>query len=170
MTVLEVLIGIGVSSLVLTVLASLTVYSSKSLVSMYAYTDLNQDSREALDSMTKQIRQSRGLRNYSATSLEFLMDGETNTYILKYEWNPATKKFSEIKMGKTNDLLTECTFWTNSIFQRTPAFNSWELVPAATPIQAKLIQLTWVCAHKNVNLTQSESVQSMKIVIRKKAN
>jgi Tfp pilus assembly protein PilW len=170
MTVVETLIAIGVGSLIVTVLASLTVYSSKSLVSMFAYTDLNQDCRETLDFMTKEIRQSRGLTTRTPTSLEFQMDGETNTYVLKYAWDSVAKTFSEIKNGVTNVLLNDCTFWTNSIYQRTPEFNSWELVRATTPSQAKLIQLTWVCERDNVNQIQSESVQSMKIVIRKKVN
>ena len=169
MSVVETLIAIGVGSLIVTVLASLTVYSSKSLVSMSAYTDLNQNSREALDSMTKEIRQSRGLAHRTPTSLEFLID-TNGTATVKYVWDPVTQTFSEIRSGVTKVLLNDCTFWTNSIFQRTPESNSWNLVSASTETQAKLIQLTWVCARQNVNLTQSESVQSMKIVIRKKIN
>lgn len=169
MTLVEVMIGMGVGSLVLLVLASLTVYSSKSLCSLVNYTDLNQGSRMALDIMTKEIRQSRGLISRTPTSLEFRLD-QAGTKRLVYVWDKSAKTFSQVKMGFTNVLLNDCTYWTNTLFQRTPTYNSWGLIAASTPVQAKLIQLNWVCARDRVNATNSESVQSMRIVIRKKVN
>ena len=169
MTLPELLVATAIGSIVALVLASMTIYSSRSLGSMVAYTALNQSSRMALDVMTREIRRSRGLLARTPTSLKFRLD-QAGTQILSYSWEPAAGTFTQVKLGVTNVLLNDCIFWTNALFQRTPEFNSWELIPASDPIQTKLIQLNWVCARDNLNVTNSESIQSMKIVIRKKVN
>ncbi len=166
MTLIEMMVTVGIGSLVALVLASLTLYSSRSFLSMANYTDLNKRSRVALDYMSKEIRQSRGLKTRTPTSLEFQLDS-AGSNLLSYTWDKTGSTLTQVKMGATNVLLYHCTFWTNSIYQRNLKSNSMDLVEASVS-ETKLIQLQWICSYDQMKATNSESVQSMKIVIRKK--
>ena len=69
-------------------------------------------------------------------------------------------------------LLTECTFLQFGTFQRntTPSLDN-AFVPVATsqPNLCKVVQLTWICSRKILGKSvNTESVQSAKVVIRKK--
>ena len=168
MTLPEIMIAIGVGSIVFLALASLTLYSARSFSSMVNYSELNQTSRTSLDYMTLEIRQSRGLVSRTATNLVFKLDS-AGSNLLSYTWNKPNKTLTQVKTNVTTVLLTNCTYWTNEIFQRNTVSNDFDLIPTANVAQTKLIQLTWTCAERRVNATNSESVQSMKIVIRKKS-
>ena len=74
--------------------------------------------------------------------------------------------------GQPEVLLTECTFLQFGTFQRntTPSLDN-AFVPVATsqPNLCKVVQLTWICTRKILGKTaNTESVQSAKVVIRKK--
>jgi hypothetical protein len=167
MTLPETMVAIAIGSIVALVLAAMTLYSARNFSSMANYTDLNDDSRIALDYMSKEIRQSRGLLSRSPNSLVFNLD-KSGTNLLSYTWDKTNNTLTQVKSGISKVLLPHCTFWTNSIFQRNLTSNSFDLIATSNPNETKLIQLQWICARARVNATNSESVQSMKIVIRKK--
>ena len=171
MTLPEMMVGIAIGSIVFLALGSLTLYSARSFSSMVNYTELNQNSRMSLDRMTRDIRESKGLIDRTGTSLVFKMDtaGLTNLSLI---WDKTNKTVTQIITGGTNSvtntLLTDCTFWTNQIFQRNTVSNSFDPLPTTSYPLTKLIQLNWTCSERRVNTTNTESVQSMRIVIRKK--
>lgn len=167
MTLPEMMVAMAIGSIVALVLAALTLYSARSFSAMANYTELNEDSRMALDYMSKEIRQTRGLQSRSATSLVFNM-GIGGTNLLSYTWDKTNKTLTQVKAGVPKVLLYHCAFWTNSIYQRNLTSNSLALIETSAPNETKLIQLQWICTRDRVNATNSESVQSMKIVIRKK--
>ena len=168
MTLPEMMMAVGIGSIVFLALASLTLYSARSFSSMVNYSELNQTSRTSLDYMTLEIRQSRGLISRTPTNLVFKLDS-AGSNLLSYTWNKPNKTLTQVKTNATTVLLTNCTFWTNEIFQRNTMSNDFDLVSTTNVNLTKLIQLNWTCAERRVNTTNSESVQSMKIVIRKKS-
>ncbi|MEO5804359.1 MAG: prepilin-type N-terminal cleavage/methylation domain-containing protein [Verrucomicrobiota bacterium] len=171
MTLPEMMVAIALGSIVFLAVGSLTLYSARSFSSMVNYSDLNQTSRTSLDYMTLGIRQSRGLQSRTPTNLVFKLDA-AGSNLLTYTWNQSSKTLFQVTTTGTNivtdTLLTNCTFWTNETFQRNTVSNSFALVSTTNPALTKLIQLNWTCAERRVNATNTESIQSMKIVIRKK--
>lgn len=165
MTLVEMMVATGLSSILLLVLCSLTLYSARSFNSMVNYTDLNRDSRRALDRMSKEIRQSRGLIKYTPTSLVFKLDsGE-----VCYEYDPINKKITENKGDGPKDVLKNCISWTNQIFQRNPKEGNFDFYPTTIAADCKMVQITWVCASAAaMGQSNTVDVQSMKVVIRKK--
>jgi prepilin-type N-terminal cleavage/methylation domain-containing protein len=171
MSLPEMMVAIAVGSIIFLVVGSLALYSARSFSSMVNYTELNQNSRLGLDKMTRDIREAKGLTARTGTNLVFKMDA-AGLIIMNLEWDQSNKTVTQVTTSGTNAvtniLLTACTFWTNQIFQRNTISNSFDPLPTANVSLTKLIQLNWTCAENRVNVTNSESVQSMRIVIRKK--
>jgi hypothetical protein len=146
------------------VIGSMSYHSGRSFVAMANYVDLENRSRNALDAMTREIRQANCLTSYTANSLVFEdFDGQP----LSYTYDPAHHVLSRSKGASTSTLLTECDSLSFSVFQRNPT-NDFNAVSTTNATLVKLIQLNWKCSRTIFkSKVNTESVQSAKIVIRK---
>src|SRR6185503_1118357 len=102
-TLMEMLVGVGVSSLILLAVVSFSMYSGKSLAAMWNYVDLDQRSQIALDRITKEARQTTGLLDYRIDRLIF---SDADGVALTYEYSPVDKTLKRIKGGSSEVLLT----------------------------------------------------------------
>jgi hypothetical protein len=124
--------------------------------------------------MSTEIRQADLLTAATSTSLTFQTTdpGTGATHTLKYVYDPDKKEVSRVFDGQAEVLLTECTFLQFGTYQRnTTASLANAFVPVATsqPNLCKVVQLSWVCSRKILGkAANTESVQSAKVVIRKK--
>lgn len=167
-TLVELMIGLAISMILVTALAALSFYSARSIAAMTNYVDLDDKSRNALDRMTRDIRQVQNLSTFATNALSFVdSDGAT----LTYSWDPSTKKLSRIKSGTTEVLLSECDTLTFAVYQRNPVAGTYDQYPVATNNYintCKLVQVNWTCSRKIMaTVANTESVQTAKIVIRK---
>ncbi len=167
MTLIELMVALSISSIVLSAVAALSFYTGRSFAALANYVDLDNASRNALDRMSKEIRQVNRLLEASDTRLVF-EDGDTKRLI--YEYNSTAKTLTRTKDGVTDDkpLLTECNYLKFSIFQRNPVSGTYDQYPTADPATCKLVQLKWICSRDLIRAQwNTESVQSAKVVIRK---
>ena len=164
-TLVEFLVTLAVSSLLFLAVAVLGLYAGRSYVGLLNYTDLDSSSRNALDRMTRDVRQVNQLTASTTNSLTFEdWDGAQ----LRYVYSPSARTLSRIKGATTEVLLTECNSVTFSIFQRNPIGGTYNQFPTGTPATTKLINVTWRCSRKILGTTMNtENVQTAKIVIRK---
>lgn len=166
-TIVELLVGVAISGIVLAVVASLTFYTGRSFAAMANYVDLDAFSRNALDEMSREIRQTTKLTAASTTNLVFEnYDGAT----LEYRYDPDERTLRRYINGAADGdpLLEECDYLHFGIFQRNPVAGTYDQYPAATPETCKLVQLRWLCSRDLIQDNfNTESVQSAKIVIRK---
>ena len=166
MTLVELMVAVAIGALILAAVGKLSLFTARSFVALGNYNDLDQASRNALDIMSREIRQTRGLTTYATNQLIFKdYDGVLLTYV--WDPNPNALTLSRIKEGaQTKVLLRQCDFLSFGIYQRNPS-NNFIFYPAASPAQAKLINVSWRCSRqifqKKIN---TESVQTAKIVIR----
>ena len=164
-TLIEVMVAAGVSSLLLLVLASFSLYASRNCASLSNYAELETQSRLALDRMTQQVRQARGLSSCSSTNI-VLKDADGSA--LEFAYDPAAETLTQIKNGVSTILLEGCVLLHFDLFQRNPIKGTYDAYPTASPATCKLIQVTWICSRSLLGAKlNSESVQSAKIVIRK---
>jgi prepilin-type N-terminal cleavage/methylation domain-containing protein len=166
MTMVELLVAVGIGSVMMASLASLSVYTSRSFAAMVNYVDLDKASRATLDLMSKEIRQTKRLISGNTTSLVFEdHDGAE----LQFSYNSTNRTLARIKTGEaTKVLLNGCDDLTFSIYQRNPIAGTYNVYPTATPETCKLVQLRWTCSRDLIRArVNTESVQSAKIVIRK---
>jgi hypothetical protein len=166
-TLVEMIIASALGTVVLTGLMLMFWFSNRSFASLANYLDLDQKTQASLDKMSREIRQVNMLTDYSPTNLTFQnYDGAS----LQFVYDPTAQTLTRIK-GGTNftTLLTGCDSLQFSIFQRTPAANSFQPFSTTTITDTKVIELTWNCYRKILgSKVNTESMQSAKIVIRKK--
>jgi type II secretory pathway component PulJ len=168
----DMLVGIAVSSIILTALISFSVYAAKSLAAMTNYVDLEQKSQNALDTMTSEIRATKFLVSYNTKQL----NGVTITNALTFkDWDDQNLTFNydnnvllRQKGGLSSVLLTNVDYLSFQIFKRNPVPNTYEQYPTADATNCKLVSVSWICSRTILgSRLNTESVQTAKIVIRK---
>jgi prepilin-type N-terminal cleavage/methylation domain-containing protein len=164
-TLVEMLVALGITSVVMVVLAQLTYFTGRSFAGLMNYTELDKYSRNALDQMIFKIRQSDHLKSFTTNRMVFSYN---TTNDLVYEYFPDSKLLIETLAGRRKTLLKECDELRFSIFQRNTVAGSYDQFPATmTNSTAKLVQLNWTCSRRILGArVNTESVQSAKIVIR----
>jgi hypothetical protein len=165
-TLVELLVTSVTAGLVLLALASLTFYTGRSFSSLANYVDLDNYSRKALDTMTREIRQTNKLLSATTNKLTF-QDYDGGELAYTFDSNAKTLVRSKNGVSDADPLLKECTFLQFSIFQRNPVAGTYNQYPTATAATCKLVQLKWICSRSVIRTVNTESVQSAKIVIRK---
>jgi len=164
-TLVEYVIGIGIGSLVLLTILSLSLYSGKSFAGLANYVDLNASSVNALDQMSKDIRQCVALTGYSSTQVTF-DDGTLSPLI--YSYDPTARTLTRQSGGQAKVLLTQCDDLRFAIYQRTPLPGSYDQYPVAAVTTCKVVAVKWVCSRTILGAkVNSEDIQEAKIVIRK---
>ena len=166
MTLVEVMVALAISALVLTVIGMLSLFSSRTFAAMGNYVNLDTASRNALDRMTREIRQTTLLTGYQTNALTFT---DYDGLQLQYKYDPVAGTLSRSKPGEDPIvLLTECDYLIFNIFQRSPRPGA-QFVSTISPANCKLVDMTWKCSRTILgNKLNTESVQTAKIVIRTK--
>lgn len=164
-TLIEMLVSAAIGSMIIASTAAIIVYSTRSFAALWNYVELDQDSRNALDELTRDIRQADSLSSFEENKIILNFDGGKP---LTFEWNPNTETLIRTYEGETKTLLEGCKWLQFSIYQRNPIGGSYDQWPTATATTAKLIQVSWRCAREITGAElNTESVQSAKIVIRR---
>lgn len=166
LALVEMLVGVGITGVLLLALAALSSYTARSFAAMLNYADLDKSSRNALDLMSQQIRQTNRLIEGDGTHLIF-EDYDGNN--LSYTYSSTARTLTRSKTGEADKvLLRNCDQLVFSLFQRNPMSGTYDVYPTATPATCKLVQLRWTCSRDLLRArVNTESVQSSKIVIRK---
>ncbi len=179
-TLTEVLVATGLGSIVLTAVAFLTLYGSRSSVAICNYTDLDAQSRYALDVMSRELRQATAITavqpNLPVKSLTLINADQGKTLRLVWDSDTRTMLF-QVTGQPDQTLLTECDRWDFSFFSRTPWVSGSDIqfYPATNsagnldPKLCKLITMSWKCSRKILGQkVNTETVQTAQIVLRNK--
>jgi Tfp pilus assembly protein PilW len=173
MTLMEVMVTLGLSSVLLAMAGSLWLFGSRSFAAMGNYTDLDARSRGTLDLMSREIRQAtRVLDFHNQGNTRWLsVTNELGHTGATYTWQQSAQSLVCQKTGQPAQVyLTGCDLWDFSIFQRTPQTNLVYGFAAATDVSTcKLIRMTWKCSRTILgSKVNTESVQTAQIVLRNK--
>jgi hypothetical protein len=161
---MEMLIAMSLSSILLAMVAMMSLFCSRSLAAMANYSELESQSRSALDLMTSEIRQATSLSSFTPTDITFVY---TNNLLLRYYYYQGNKELVRSCNGVSKTLLKECDFVQFSIFQRNVTNQTFNCVSTTNLANCKLVQINWVCSRTIIGAKlNTESVQSAKVVIR----
>lgn len=176
-SLIEVLVAMGIGSLVLAAVSSLTMYAAKATTAMANYTDLDTKSRYALDVISREIRQASSVLSFQ-TNLSLTLTNASQNAIVTLTYDPNARTVVMSKTGQADlTALSECDRWNFSLYQRTPYITATNVLyyPATNTAGVldvrlcKLINLSWKCSRtifaQKVN---TESVQAAQIVLRSK--
>jgi Tfp pilus assembly protein PilW len=161
---LEWLLSLGIGGLLIAAVCMLYYFTSRSFVAATNYTDLNISSRQALDYMTRDIRQANYLISATTNQLVFSSGTGTNSFT----WNPTTGVLTRGMTGEPDKvLLTGCDYLKFNTYQRNMSNQVFGAFSNSTPTTCKLVDLSWRCSRAILRqAVNTESVQTAKIVIR----
>jgi prepilin-type N-terminal cleavage/methylation domain-containing protein len=171
-SLVEFLVAVAISGVFFAVVAAALSYNARSCAAIANYVDLDKQSRNALDLITKEIRQANRLTSYSATNLTFeMIDSSTGaTNSLAYVYNAGARTVSRQFGGHNTVLLQDISpnSLSFSIFQRNPVGGAVDQYATTNASLCKVVQLSWVCSRGlRGDVRNTESVQSAKVVLRK---
>jgi hypothetical protein len=159
------MIATSVGLIVAMAVGAFTMYTGRGFAGIWNYVDMEEQSRKSLDKMTKEIRQTNKLTDFTTNMLVF-QDADFTS--LTYRYVPSSRRLYREKGGVTNTMLTECDSLNFSIFQRNTTNGTYDQYP--TSLQAsncKVVQVRWTCSRTIAgSKMNTETVQSTKIVIR----
>lgn len=169
-TLVELLVAIAIGSLALMTVMSLSLYSLRSFAALTNYVDLDNLSRNALDHMTREIRQAdRVMTGSDATTLRLWVTpygGSGREVVFAYD--ARTGEVTRSEGADVRVLLRECFNFSFNYFQRK-AGTDWEALPATNVETCKQVRIFWECSRMILGQrANTESVQSAKVVIRKR--
>lgn len=179
-TLVEMMVAIGVFSIAAAALASIFLFSVRGFAAMANYAVLDQYNRQAMDQVTKEIRQAQSIVDCTsnATSRALIItngSGQEVTYTFDSSKQSVVRTASD---GSYKLLLTNCNLLNFGLFMRPPpptnneTFDGYPAVVTSSngwQQTVKVIQLSWktsmsICPTPQVN---SEDIQTACIVIRK---
>jgi Tfp pilus assembly protein PilW len=165
-TLVELLVASSISAILLATIMVSFVVMSRTFNAIGNYSDLDRQSRYALDVMARDIRQTGGLTNWTTTNLAFTnIDGSLLSYT--YNTNSRLLTYTNGSTRQASTLLSNCTALTFTIFQRTPTNGPVCFYTASNAISAKGILMSFTCLRTNyLGLTDSESVETASMVMR----
>lgn len=172
----EVLIAVGVGSLVLLVVGALSTYALRSFVAMGNYASLNASGRLALDRITRDVRQATGVLGCDQSGeTRWIRFSTADPGIdLKYVWRADERTLVCETEGKEIVYLTECDDWKVALYQRTPIPGATNAFFPATNTSGgidlsicKIVDMQWKCSRSLLGRQyNTESMQHARLVLR----
>jgi hypothetical protein len=154
---------------------ALLMYTANCFFMMGNYVALDGQSRNAADVMGREIRDSSALLAFGTNSpayLQFTNATSGSTVTFTYYTSNGTLVFA--KTGQAaQTLLTNCNYWTFSLFNRAPSISSTNITfyAATNSTVCKLVDLSWECSRQvRGSKINTESVQTAQIMLRNKVN
>lgn len=164
-TLVEVLIGLLLGVMLSVAVVSFTVYSGKSLAGLFNYVDMQYTSRQALDIMSRDVRQVAYLQSFSTNKLT-LMDYDGK--LLEFTYDPNKQTLVRTKDGQSKVLLRNCDGLNFSIYQRSPVSGTMTRPTTTNVGSAKVINVSWTCWRSILGRkVTTERIDAAKIIIRK---
>jgi len=168
-TLMEMMIGTAVFSIAGTAISTAYVVSLRSFQALSNYSVLDQQNREAVDQITRDIRQANSVIAFDNSLNRKLSvvngDRTTNTYT----FNRYTQQLMCSRNGgAATVLLQNCSLIDFNMGMRPPIGSTYNYYPTTDMNQAKIVDFTWKSSRSLCGgLINSENVQTARIVIRK---
>jgi len=171
-SLVELMVATAVFSIASAAVGSLFLFSIKSFASMANYAVLDAENRQAMDALSREIRQSKAVIGYTSNSLgNSLTIKDLNNQPVTFSFNAAQKQLVRTAGATSTVLLTNCNLLNFTLFQRNPSNGNYGVFPLATgnwTQSVKVVQLTWKTArYVPAGPVNSENIQTARIVIRK---
>ncbi len=157
------MVAITVGLIILSAVVTTSIALSNTMVAIANYNDLDQHSRNTLDMMSRDLRNTATVIAISSRSVT--VSNSLTGDLITYAWDGGSQ-FTRTFDGAATLMLTNCEYLSFNGYQRNPT-NNFEFIPASTPSETKLISVSWRCSRTILGAKlNTESVQTAKICIR----
>ena len=163
MTLLEVMIAMFLAIVILSSMLITSGSVGQAALAIINYTELDKNSRNTLDVMSRDFRTTADVSALSPSSVTVTntLTGDT----INYNWD-GTNAFTRTFNGVSTVMLTGCDTLIFNGYQRNPTTNL-QFVVASTAAETKLISVSWRCSREILGVKlNTESVQTAQICIR----
>ena len=175
LTLVELLMALGISSLLLAGVAALSLYGARSFSAIGNFAAIDADSRQAMDLLGRELRQGSAVfdlqTNLPVKSLSVTTDALGGA--AKVAWDSQARTVTLTAHGKDRVLLKECDYWDVKLYTglAIPSATNISLNTTTNPYDCKLIRMSWKCSRTNQGQQfNTESPQRMQIVLQNKFN
>jgi hypothetical protein len=181
-TLVEVMVSVAIGVVVIGCIAALTIVSGWHFAAISNYSLMDNKSRNALDKISKEIRNSTSLVAVNTNNPQYLQLQFTNTLgadgaTITYDGTART-----LTLSKPNQpdqlLLTYCDTFSFQLFNRCPNLTGGNFsfyastnftTGAVDPQFTKVVNMTWRCTRTVLgSKLNTEIVQTAQIVLRNK--
>ncbi len=171
-TLTELMVALGVGSILLTAAGTLSVYGARTFAAIGSYADVDAKGRNALDVLSSKVRGASAVlacqSNLPVKSLVLTNSAAQITITLT--WDSDSRAFMLDETGQsTRTLLTDCDGWDFALYTRAPSVSSTNIAfnPAATLGDCRLIDMSWMCSRSvpGEKIT-AESVETARVALR----
>lgn len=176
-TLMELMMSLAAGALVMGAVVAMMMFTGKSFFMLGSYVDLDRQSRTAVDTLGREIRNSSQLleANQSSTPYLWLTNASLKSmdYISYYPGN-GTLMWTNIQNNGTRTvqmLLTNCDSWSYSLYTRSITNTPTDILSYAASNNAscKMINMNWHCYRTMFGSKYTtEIVQTAQIVLRNK--
>ncbi len=177
-TLMELLVAFGLGVFVVGVVVALSIFTSANFLGTANYVRLNDQSRNAVDQISREIRNATALVSFSTSNPQFLL--LTNATLGKsttVTYNAASNTVTMAKTGQTTQtLLTGCDSFSFQLYDRYPLITATNIsFYSSTNIATgqvdakfcKVINMTWTCSRTiRGSKLNTEFVQTAQVVMR----
>jgi len=178
-TMVELLMALGASALLLGAVVIIVSYTAMTFSMMGNYVDLDRKSLNAVDMLSRELRNSSSLVAFSTNNPQYLIfTNSTAGTATTLTYNSTAKTLVVARTGQTTRTnLTGCTEWSFSLYSRVPNINSGNITfypctnssGAIDPAMCKLVNLSWTCVRTVLGTKlNTESIITAQIVLRNK--
>jgi prepilin-type N-terminal cleavage/methylation domain-containing protein len=169
-TLVEMAVAVGVFAIGSAMALSVFVFCLRSFAAMSNYAILDMENRQALDKLTREIRQAQEVTSYSTNPPSLTILGGSGSAIT-YAFDPTQKIMTRLANGTRSVLLTNCSLLNFNLYQRNPVGGSYDIYPVASSnwqATVKVVELSWKTRRTlgGTGIDNSENIQTARIVIR----
>jgi Tfp pilus assembly protein PilW len=176
-TLVEVAVATAVGLIILAAFVAISLSINASMVAVGNYSDLDKDSRQTLDRLSRDIRNAASVSVASRSNLLTLTNTFSGTNLITYQWDGnsnVTRTLTKVIGGATaagtpEVMLTDCDFLAFHYFIRKPAANLEfiSITNCATTNEIKLVSVSWRCSRSVLgSKLNTESVQTANVAVR----
>lgn len=178
-SLVEMLIAVTIATSVIGVVAVISVDTALHYAAIGNYVTMADQSRNAMDMISREVRSSNALIAFSTNTPVYLeLSNSTSSTITTIYYDNTNSYLSMSKTGQSNRvLLTQCNFWTFSLYNRHPLINSNDIYfyPSTNysgqvdASRTKVINMSWKCTRSVLGTKlDSQSVQTAQVILRNK--
>lgn len=160
-SLVEVLIAMGLISMIFAALLSSWGFIARSTLSIANYTEMNAAGRGGLERIARDVRMARNIENFSSTGMTLVMDHEDGPRRVYYEYD-ATRKTVTRRRGGDRVVVFE-----NVEEIHLSRFTVLQ-TPATNDLETKLVQIELRMVRPVQRLETTKKIVSARYIMRNK--
>jgi Tfp pilus assembly protein PilW len=182
-TLVEMLVAVGIGVAAMGVVATISMNTAFNYAAMGNYVVLDDQNRNALDVISREVRDASALMSFNTNSPQSLLltnsiAGTAVTLTYTNSTLVMVTKFQTTQTNQTQTLLTGCNYWNFQLYDRAPLLTTNLISFCAStnyttglvdPTFTKVINMTWSCSRTILgSKLNTENVQTAQVILRNK--